>query len=247
MANPFAYDPGRRVVRIATVFGVPLGVQGFNWLPANEVIAWGIFTWLSMRKRPAWAAWRHGLLGGLKMAVVLGSEWCHNLAHAVAARCVGRPVDAMRILFGMPVLLYNEPEHPSITPHQHILRSAAGPACNALLLAVSLLLKRFTHADSPAREVADAAAVMNTFLTTGSLLPVPVFDGGPILKWSLVLGGVVPGRTQAITERVNLGVGGALAAASAVTAARRHWLAAGILAALGLLAVAAGLGKLRDL
>ena len=40
------------------------------------------------------------------MPIVLGSEWCHNLAHAAAARAIGKPVDAIRITWGMPLLVY---------------------------------------------------------------------------------------------------------------------------------------------
>src|SRR4030067_856137 len=112
------------------------------------------------------------------MTVFPGSEGGHNLAHIAVARAVGKPVDGVRILLGMPVLLYNEPEHPSITPRQHLLRSLAGPICNGCLLFISQVFQRHTPAGSPAREVADTAVGMNSFIACGSLLPVPVFDGG---------------------------------------------------------------------
>jgi Zn-dependent protease len=230
MQSPFPFQPGQPVTTIGHIFGTPLALQGITGLPVNQVACWALFTWLSMRKRTAWAAWRHLLLGGAKMAVFLGSEWCHNLSHAAAARAVGKPVDAMRLIFGMPVLIYDAPEHPSITPRQHILRSSAGPLCNATLLIIAKLFQRITLPGSPAREIADVGAGMNSFIACAGLLPIPAFDGGPVAKWSLVAGGFSPQRAERLLARV-------------VALQRRRWPLALIFTLLGVLALVAGFGK----
>jgi Zn-dependent protease len=245
MENPFSFQPGKPVTSIGNIFGTPLAVQGLNWLPANQVLLWALFTWRSIKKHTSWSGWQHLLLGGLKMVVVLGSEWCHNIAHVAAARAVGKPVDAMRLILGMPVLLYDEPEHPSITPRQHIIRSLGGPVCNGVLLLVSKMFQLITRSGSPVREVADAAAGMNTVITFGSLVPVPAFDGGPILKWSLISRGCSPAKTASIITRTNQVVGAGLAGAAAAAIYKRSWLLALIFLSLGALALVDGFGKKR--
>jgi len=246
MPNPFSFQPGKPVIRMGHVFGAPLALQGWNGLPVNQVVVWTLFTGLSIKNHPSRRGWQHLLLGGIKMVVLLGSEWCHNMAHVAAARAIGKPVDAVRIVFGMPVLLYDEPEHPSITPRQHILRSLGGPVCNLALLLVSKGFQRLTRPGSPAREVADAAAATNTFLAPASLLPVPVFDGGPILKWSLISGGFSPAQSKKIITRTNRILGAGLAGASAVAVRRRRWLLAGIFAFLAALSLATGFGRIKE-
>lgn len=243
MESPFAFKPGQPVVTLGKIFGTPVKVQGFIALPLNQVLFWGIFAWQSWKARAGWPAWKHLLLGGAKMTAVLGSEWCHNLAHTAAARAVGRPVDALRILFGMPVLIYNEPEHPSITPRMHIIRSLAGPVCSACLLAVSRLFRRMTPAGSPAREVADAAVTMNTFIAGAAFVPLAEFDGGPVLKWSLISRGCSPKQAAGILRTTNRVVGSGLTGAAAVALTRRKWLLALMCTGLGILSLRAGFMK----
>ena len=97
MAHPLAPKPGDPVKQIGQIFGTPLIINGWTWLPVNQLAAWGVFTWLSVRSQPARPLVQQIGLGGLKMVVFLGSEWCHNLAHAAAARWVGKPMDALLI------------------------------------------------------------------------------------------------------------------------------------------------------
>jgi Zn-dependent protease len=243
--NPFAYKPGQRVISLGKIFGTPLGLQGANWLPVNQVFFWALFTWRSKRDRPSWSGYQHMILGGLKMAVLLGSEWCHNLAHVAAARLVGKPVDAIRIFFGMPVLLYDEPEHPSITPRQHIIRSLAGPICNLILLLVGKLFQRLTPPSSPAREIVDTAVGMNSFIASAALVPIPAFDGGPIVKWSLIARGYSPDKAKAITTRLDQVVGAILLGSATVAMRKGRWLLALILSFLGMLSLATGFGKIK--
>ena len=244
--NPFSFKPGNRIISLGKVFGTPLGLQGANWLPVNQVFFWALFTGRSLRKHPSWSGYQHMILGGLKMAVLLGSEWCHNLAHVAAARLVGKPVDAMRIIYGMPVLLYDEPEHPSITPRQHIIRSLAGPICNLTLLLISKLFQRLAPPGTAAREIAGTAVGMNTFIASAALVPIPAFDGGPVLKWSLIAGGFSPAKAAAVTTRLEQVVGVGLLGSAAFALRKRRWLMALILSFLGILSLATGFGKLKN-
>jgi Zn-dependent protease len=245
MQNPLAFKPDQPVTTIGKVFGTSLAMQGWSWLPVNQLAVWGLFTWRSTRKHTAWNWLQHAKLGSLQMIALLGSEWCHNLAHVAAARAVGKPVDTVRILLGMPVLLYNEPEHPSITPRQHLTRSLAGPVCNFGLLIISKLFQRATTANSPAREVADTAVGMNTFISTASLLPVPVFDGGPILKWSLIGGGASVEKAAEIISRSQKVIGAGLFGSALIAFRKRRWFLATLLVFLSLLSLLTGFGKLK--
>jgi Zn-dependent protease len=245
MENPFAFKPDQPIKTIGNVFGTPFAIQGWNWLPLNQLLVWGLFTWRSMEKHTTWTWYQHTLLGVLKMIALLGAEWCHNLAHVAAAQAVGKPVDAMRLILGMPVLIYNEPEHPSITPRQHLLRSLAGPICNFTLLFISKLFQIYSPTGSPAREVADTAVGMNTFIASASLLPVPVFDGGPILKWSLIERGFTPEKAAVVSTQAQKIIGAGLLGSAALAFHKRRWLLAAILALLSLLSLLTGFGKLK--
>lgn len=238
--HPFSFQPGKPVRVIARFFGTPLAVQGLNWLPLNQLLLWALFGELSRKRHPGWPAHQNLLLGGLKMVVLLGSEWCHNLAHAATARVVGQPVDRMRIILGMPVLLYDEPEHPSITPRQHLARSLGGPLCNMMLWVLSKVFQRRVTPGSPAREVADVAVGMNTFLASASLLPVSVFDGGPVVKWSLVMRGFAPDQAEAAIKRANRILGPGLLGCAVLAVARKRWLEALVLAFSGALSTTSG-------
>jgi Zn-dependent protease len=243
MESPFALQPDQPVKIVGHAFGTPLVVQGLSWLPANQAALWALFTRQSWKRRPGWAAWRHLGLGGLKMVLLLRSEWCHNLAHAAAARAVGQPVDAIRIVVGMPLLLYNQPEHPAITPRQHVVRSLAGPLFNLLLLALSLLARRAARRGSPAGEVAGVAVGMNTFVGFAALAPVPVFDGGPVLKWSMIAGGASQQQAEQAARRANRLLAPALLGSAGAVAAGRRWLPAALLALVGAITYFYGFGN----
>lgn len=123
------------------------------------------------------------------MAILLGSEWCHNLAHAVAAKLVGKPVDSIHITWGMPLLVYHNVNDPTVSPSKHIIRALGGPVLNTLLLPFAWLGQYLTQTGSILGDVADTAVRINAILCTVSLLPIPGLDGESLLKWSLVKNG----------------------------------------------------------
>jgi Zn-dependent protease len=221
-------------------------VKGKTWLPFAEVATWGIMTWYADRQRPSRSWLKRFAISALTTPIILGSEWCHNLAHAAAAHLIGKPVDAIRIIWGMPRLVYFDIQDETVTPRQHILRALGGPVCNALLWILATLFRRRTPPDSTARDIANAAVGMNAFLCTASLLPIPGIDGGPILKWSLVAHGRKPDDADTIVQKVN-GVLGIVLAVSGVTALRvgRRFLGV-LLAQFAALAFSIRLGLIRE-
>ncbi len=207
------------------------------------------------------------------MAAILGSEWCHNLAHAATARLVGKPMDALRVAWGMPLVVYYDVNDESVTPRQHIARALGGPLFNALLLPFALLFRRFTgkRQDIPQspvdgsgsgasesgtagaswlfpvlHDVAEAAAGMNLFLSTASLLPIPGIDGGPVLKWTLVERGSTPAEADETVKVVDRVVGAGLGAAAGLAFKKRRRFLGAILAMFSFLALVIGFGLLSE-
>jgi Zn-dependent protease len=219
MRVPLTVKPDDAVTPVGRILGTRLVVKGQTWLPFVEVVTWSIMAWYAHRQRPSRSWPKRVGIGALTTPIVLGSEWCHNLAHAAAAYLIGKPVDAIRIIWGMPRLVYFDIQDETVTPRQHILRALGGPVCNALLWIVATLFRRRTQPDSTARDVANAAVGINAFLCTVSLLPIPGIDGGPILKWSLVAYGRKPDDADRLVRKVN-GVLGIVLAGGGLTALR---------------------------
>ncbi len=232
--------------KIGEIFDTPIVVVGNTWLPLTQLITWGIITRLGIKKHPERPTGEHIAVGGLKMAVILGSEWCHNLAHVAAAKLIGKPMDALRVAGGMPLCVYYDIEDPNVTPRQHITRALGGPAINISLLGIICLLRRFTPQESIAREISDAGVGMNLFLSTVSLLPIPGIDGGPILKWSLVERGRTLEEADEIVVQVNRITGVGLSAAAGVAMKKKRLFIGALLGMLSAIALGVGFGILKE-
>jgi hypothetical protein len=226
-------------------FPTPIRTRGWISLPFNELVFWTYFTWQAGRKHPERSLAQRMGLGLLQMSVFLGSEWCHNLAHAVAAQWAGKPMDALEVVAGMPVCIYSVENHRSTRPRQHILRALGGPVFNLGLMLLSHLARHFTRPTSAAREVLDTAIHMNTFLCTGSLLPLPGIDGGPILKWSLVANGHTPAQADAVVRRVDMALSPALGGLAGAYFRRGRWVSGMAGAFLAIIALAVGMGWMK--
>ena len=246
MQKPAVVRPTDEVTTVGRVLGTPVVVKGLTWLPLTEVAVWLIMAWHAGRGHPERGWGKRLVTGALTMTAILGSEWCHNLAHAVAARLVGKPMDALRVTWGMPLVVYYDVNDESVTPRQHIARALGGPLFNAMLLPLAFLFRRFTPEGSVPREVASAAAGMNLFLSTASLLPIPGIDGGPVLKWTLVARGSTPAEADEAEKAVDRAVGGGLGVAAGVAYKQRRRFLSAILAMFSVLALAAGFGLVRE-
>jgi hypothetical protein len=234
------------MTQVGRIFGTPLVIKGKTWLPAAQLIAWLVMAWVAGKQRPE-RNWKTRLgVGALTMPVVLGSEWGHNLAHAAAARLVGKPMDALWIVGGMPRLQYADVQDAQVTPRQHIQRAAGGPAFNALLVPVAWLAWHFSWPGSLAREVSGVALGTNLFLSTVAFMPIPGIDGGPVLKWSLVERGLEPGEADLVVRRVDGLLGSLLAGLCLLAFKKRRWILGGLLAQFAAFALAAALGLVRE-
>jgi hypothetical protein len=181
----------------------PVTIKGLAWIPVSQVLAWSLFSWISRKRHPGRSGLRASLEGFLQMAVSLGSEWGHNLAHLSISNWIGQPMDEFRIQLGMPRCLYQHINDRDVSPEQHILRALGGPIFNLLVLPFAAAAARLTRKGSLVGTTARTALATNLFLSLVSLLPIPGIDGGPILKWSLVKRGSSVPEADEIVRKVN--------------------------------------------
>jgi hypothetical protein len=181
----------------------PVTGVGHTWLPITQLLTWGIFTRLASRRKPG--SWRiaWSIEGLLRMIATLVPEWCHNLAHVLVSNWVKKPMDVLRIQFGMPRCIYHRINDPDVTPRQHIFRSLGGPIINLLLLPMGWMGKKVTKEDTISGVTANTFFQTNLFLSLVSLLPIPGIDGGPLLKWSLVERGRTIEEADETVRKVN--------------------------------------------
>jgi len=155
-------------------------------------------------------------------------------------------MDALRITWGMPLVVYYDIDDEAVTPKQHIIRALGGPVFNILVLPIAWFFRRFTPAKSVARDIADAAVGTNILLPSIGLLPIPGIDGGPILKWSLVARGHTPESADTIVQKVDGVLGILLACAGVLSFKRRRWWLGGLFVQLAILALSIALGLLKE-
>jgi len=247
MIKPEVLSPDDKdITVIGHVFDAPLVIKSWTWLPVTELVVWGLMARAAGRLLPerSWPT-RIGV-GALTMPVILGSEWCHNLAHAAAACWIGHPADAIRIIFGMPLLVYYDTEDPDVTPRQHIIRSLGGPVINTIFWGLAAIIRIFTRPKSVAREVANAAVYMNAFLVLGGMLPIPYIDGGAALKWALVAKGQTHSEADETLKQVNAATAVGMTIGAAIALKKRKRFLGGIFAMFGVTAVLIATGLLRE-
>jgi hypothetical protein len=231
---------------VAKLFGSSVKVDRLAWLPVVPLAAWGILAVLAGRKHPQRTFFQRAAVGAITMPLVVGAEWGHNLAHLAAGRLIGKSVDELRIYGGMPRLVCTEQSDRSVSPHQHILRSLGGPLFNWLVVLLVALFRQVTRPESLARELADDTLRVNTFIGSVALVPIPGIDGGPLLKWSLVLAGQNEAQADVSVRRVNWFLGGGLLAGTLVNLKSRRRLPAFIQGLLGVTALGVAAGWLKE-
>lgn len=210
---------------------------------------WGLMMWFAGRghaERP----WPVRILVGLLSTIaMMAADLGHAMAHIFSARYAGAPMDEILLSEGMPRTLYYDNDVP---PHVHRLRALGGPIYSVVGLAISCLLRSLAPSGSPIREIAGWSCLGHGFILGGSLVPLPIVDGGTMLKWTLVERGRTPEQADEIVRQVDLSLGAALtatgvalAAAGRQKTAARRWLPVLGLLAAGAIGIAAGRGKIR--
>jgi hypothetical protein len=210
---------------------------------------WGLQAWFAGRGHPERPWPVRIVVGLLSTLVMMAADLGHAMAHTVSARYAGAPMDEILLSEGMPRTLYYDNDVP---PRVHRLRALGGPIYNVVGLAIGGLVRCLAPRGSWVREVAGWSCLGHGFIFAGSLFPLPVVDGGTILKWTLVERGRSPEQADKIVRQVDLSLGAALTATGAALAATsrhespaRRWLPALALVVAGAIGIAAGRGKIR--
>jgi len=216
---------------------------------ANLAGLWGLAAWLAGRGHPG-RPWPVRIVVGLLSTVaMMAADFGHAMAHIASARYAGAPMDEILISEGMPRTLYYDNDVP---PRAHRTRALGGPIYSTAGLGLSCLVRGLAPQGSLAREVAGWSCLGHGFILGGALAPLPIVDGGSILKWTLVEQGRTPEEADEAVAQVDLSLGVALTATGvAVGVTRRQespsrrWLPALGLIAAGAMAIAFGRGRFR--
>ena len=223
-----------------TAWGTPVRVRPV--VLANLAGLWVGLSWLASRRHPAWRLGRRLIAGAASALALLSADLGHAVAHIVSANWAGAPMDYVLVSAGMPRTVYLDDE---VSPQAHRRRAMGGPILNGVGFLVSLVLRTLAPRSSVPREVLDWSCLGHGLLLLGSLAPLPMVDGGSLLKWTLVERGRSPEQADAVVRQAGLGLGAGAAAAGLALAARRRWLPAVSLLAGTAFVVAVSLDRSR--
>jgi hypothetical protein len=238
-------DPGNSSLPTGTILyrynGVPIVVQPAFWpIPGVVTI---VLAWLAGLRSPE-RSWIQRLgIALLALPVALFADIGHAMAHTISARMAGAPMDEILLSLSMPRTLYQNNDVP---PRTHIRRSLGGPIFSLISCALSFLWHRISPVGSISRDLADLSLFGHGYILLASIVPLPMVDGGIILKWKLVEAGQTPAQADKTVHRTSMGMGAALIGLGAFVGLirKRKWIG-GILAASGAAAFAAGLDWLK--
>jgi hypothetical protein len=220
---------------------VPVLAQPDFW-PAPLLLT-GLLFWVAGLRKPG-HSWPQRLgVALLAMPFALFADIGHAMAHTISARLAGAPMDEILLSSGMPRTLYQDN---AVLPRTHIRRSLGGPIFSLIGFTLSLLWRRISSRGSLSRDLAEASLAGHSFILLGSLAPLPMVDGGIILKWKLVEAGRSPEQADQTVHKASLSLGAAFLGLGALLGLfRKRKLLGGLLAAGGAAGVAAGLGWLK--
>ncbi len=203
---------------------------------------WAGLSWYTGRGHPERPWPTRLLVGGISGFFMVLADVGHAFAHSISARLAGAPMDRIKLSSGMPRTLYDDND---VSPRAHRMRAMGGPIFSTLGLVISWLARAAAPRKSIAREVASWSCLGHGLILTGSLAPLPIVDGGSLLKWTLVDGGTTPEDADRIVQQAGIATGIAASGTGVAFAARRNWLPAVGLIAAGLVAIGSALGKIR--
>jgi hypothetical protein len=221
--------------------GVPVVGQPDFW-PAPFMLT-GLLAWIAGLRKPE-RSWLQRLgIGLLAMLIATIADLGHAMAHTISARLAGAPMDEILLSSGMPRTLYRNNDFP---PQTHIRRSLGGPIFSCIGFTLSLLWRSISPHGSLSHDLAEASLAGHSFILLGSVAPLPMVDGGIILKWKLVEAGQSSEQADQTVHKTSLSLGAAFLGLGALLGLfRKRKLVGGLLAAGGAVGIAAGIGWLK--
>ncbi|HEU5227297.1 MAG TPA: hypothetical protein VFU49_05740 [Ktedonobacteraceae bacterium] len=222
------------------IFGTPVKVKGTVLVPI--VALWGIVTWLGFYWHPERGFWQGILIGFVTVLLLMPADFGHALAHILSARSAGAPMDEILISAGMPRTLYWNNE---VSPDVHRMRAIGGPVFNAVGLLLSAVIYAVASGNPIARELAAWSAGGHGLILLAALLPLPMVDGGTIMKWTLVARGRTAKEADEMVRRADwvLGIVGGII--SVGLTAMQMWIGGVIVAGISAVVIAIAAGKIR--
>ncbi|MEO8084164.1 MAG: hypothetical protein ABI780_10100, partial [Ardenticatenales bacterium] len=199
--------------------------------------AWGLY-W-----HPQRGFWPAVLIGFVTTVLLTLADFGHALAHIFSARYAGAPMDEIRVTATqMPHTLY---ANNAVAPNVHRLRAVGGPLFNAAMLALSAAVWAVGPPNSIVRELATWSAAAHGMMMIMSLAPVPVVDGGTLLKWTLVARSWPEARAEATAKRFGWLAGIASVLIGLGLIALRVKLVGGVFALAGVIVLATAVGVIQ--
>lgn len=205
-------------------------------------VVWAALTWWGRHVHPGRGLWRAAVVGLVTLIVLIPVDLGHALAHIFSARYAGAPMDEVRLSGGMPRTLYWNND---VSPDVHRMRALGGLVFNLLGALLSSVAYLGLARRSLARELAATSAVGHALLFLASLMPLPIVDGGTLIKWTLVAHGRTETEADETVRRVNWAMAVAAAISGAALIGMRRWLAGGFLMGCGVLVAGIAAGRIR--
>jgi hypothetical protein len=206
------------------------------------ILVWGGVTWLGLHWHPERGFWQ-GLFIGLGSLIFLAiADFGHALAHIFSARRSGAPMDELLISGEMPRTLY---QNNDVAPNVHRMRALGGPIFNLAALLLSMAIFQMAPRDSIVREWMGWSSAGHAWILVLSLLPLPMVDGGTLLKWTLVARGKTETEADEFLRRIDrtVGIVGIIAGAGFIF--MKNWIAGLICVAAGVVVLAIAGGRIR--
>lgn len=226
--------------KLAVLWGVPVKVRTITYI--NWMILWGFLSWYTNHTHPERTWWVNIMVGFLASLMLLIADWGHAFAHILSARYARAPMDEIVISGGMPRTHYSDNE---VSPETHRLRALGGPIFSAIFLLISLLVLFVFPGDSLVNEIGFWSSLGHAFIFIGCLIPIPIVDGGTILKWSLVKRGRTPDQADIILRRVNIIISILSMIGGIALLVRLFWLPGLVLIVGSGIILAAAFGKIK--
>lgn len=230
----------RHTYTVLQIANTPINVQ--PTVLVNLLGLWAILSFVIAGRHADLAWWQDAIMGALATLLLLVADFGHAVSHIFSARYAGAPMDEVRISAGMPRTLY---ENNDVPPAVHRLRATGGPVFSAVGLALSLIWLALVPAGSLSAELALWSSIGHGFIFLGSLAPLPIVDGGTLLKWTLVERGWTGVAADKFIHRLDLVLGAILLFLGLIALAIQWWLVAAVLVGIGLIVLSIALGIIR--
>lgn len=220
------------------VLGTQVAVKPSGFL-TPVVVGWLAAIVQSRRANPD-APYRRLWLAPVYLLAWLVADVVHILGHIISSLMANTPLDRLSFAAPFPQSVY---ENEEVSPWQHRMRAIGGPAANLLVALVHWPLIALTAPGSILRQILEVKRFFHFGLGLVSLIPLPMIDGGSLLKWTLVTRGRSPVEADEAVGQVNAVLGATALTFGLASALARRWLWAAGLISHGAFLLAVGLGR----